>query len=124
MIRKHHIATFDNHPPIKLWAEFETQESADNARYVSDFEHGCVWKSGQQWGWHEINYYVCKSGKRIYWASFNSGESYNGREPRTRYTFLKTIADIRDYLANIGPEEWHRISHKVDPSVIVDSDLL
>ncbi len=132
-VRRSYIVTFSNHPPILLHGEFDAEEIAAKKAQrnyapgdrLGDYEDGCLWDSRRQWGHHTIDYYVCKSGKRIYWASYNCGETHNGREPRTRRTFLKTAADIKNYLCDAGGEsEWNRVGHNVDPSVIVDSDLL
>lgn len=131
-IRRSYVCTFANHPPIRLWGEFDAGEieKQNKAGYyapgdrLGDYEDGTLWDSGQQWGHHDICYYICKSGKRLYWASYNSGEQYNGREPKTTRTFLKDAVAIKTYLYDIDAAEWNRVGHRVDPSIIVDSDLL
>lgn len=134
-IRKSFVATFDNRPPIRLWGTFDAaQVSAAQAAAkhgpgdrLGDYTDGCVWDQGRQWGHCRVCYYLTKSGKRLYWGSYNSGQSYNGRDPETHRKFLKTIDDIRNYIVNHASDEdaaWHRVCHLVDPALIVDSDLL
>ena len=121
MTRQSLVATFTNHPPIRLWAEFEKDET----HYISDFEDGCVWNGNPQWGHHQIVYYICKSGKRIYWATYNSGQTYNGYEPRTKRCFLKDTEAIKQYFEEHDMRgEWNRVCGDIEPSLIVDSDLL
>lgn len=133
-IRKSIVCTFANHAPIRFWGEFEITLS-DNAeleaekiksvgRYIDDYVD-CLWDANKDFGHHDIEYYTCKSGKRIYFASYNSGETYGSHEPRTRRTYLKDIEAIKTYLGEIDRiDEWYRVCGKVDPSLIVDSDLL
>jgi hypothetical protein len=122
-VRKSFVLTFSNHPPIRLWGYFSEKDT--HWKYISAYEDGCLWDSCQDFGHHTIDYYVCKSGKRIYWASFNSGEYYGGHEPRTRRTFLGDAAAIQAYFRDIGRlDEWNRVSGDVNPDLIVDSDLL
>lgn len=122
-IRKSYVATFTNHPPIRLWGTFEADDERAG-KMLGDYEDGTLWNGQPQWGHHDICYYICKSGKRLYWASYNSGECYNGREPQTKRRFLKTTEDIKNYLCGISEAEWNRVGHRVDPTLIVDSDLL
>jgi hypothetical protein len=139
-VRKSFVVTFDNHPPIRLWGDFDAETVArhelpvsergtsriDGAgAYLSDYEDGCVWDRNPQWGHNDVCYYITKSGKRLYWGSYNSGESYGGRSPKTSREFLKTVDDIKNYIINHSDvSEWNRVSHRVDVSLIVDSDLL
>ena len=131
-VRRSFVVTFSNHPPIRLWGEFDANEVEANKAsgkyapgdYLTDYEDGTLWDGNPQWGHHDICYYITKSGKRLYWASYNSGESYGGRDPRTTRTFLKTAKDIENYLQEIDAAEWYRIAGRVDAANIVDSDLL
>lgn len=121
-MKKSIVCTFLNHPPIRLHGEFDDE---NGGRYVHNYEDGRLWDGNQDFGHHEINWYVCKSGKRIYWASYNSGYQRNGREPETTRIFLKTAKDIENYFIERDmAREWNRVGHLVDPAVIVDSDLL
>jgi hypothetical protein len=121
-VRKSFVVTFDNHPPIRLWGEFD---SDDKGTHLGNFEDGTLWDKNQEWGHCNVCYYVTKSGKRLYWGSHNSGMSYGGHEPQTHRTFLKTEVDIKQYIIENGGEaEWNLVGHKVNPELIVDSDLL
>ena len=121
-VRKSYVVTFANHPPIRLWGDFEED---GKSKYLGDFEDDTLWNKGQQWGFCDVCYYICKSGKRLYWGSYNSGESYGGRDSETTRTFLNSVVAIKRYIEDHGGEaEWNRVSHKVDVNVIVDSDLL
>lgn len=132
-VRRSYVVTFSNHPPIRLWGEFDAAEieaAKKKTEHVpgdrlSDYEDGTLWDKNQQWGHNDVCYYITKSGKKLYWGSYNSGESYNGHDPKTSRKFLKTVADIKAYIEDHSDiSEWHRVSHRVDPTVIVDSDLL
>ncbi len=135
-IRKSFLLTFHNHAPIRLWGDFDATKVAQKeanpythvegaGKVLSDYEDGTLWDGNPQEGHHDICYYICRSGKRIYWASYNSGETYGGPYPRTTRTFLKDADAIKAYLIeHVGIDEWHRIGHRIDKNVIVDSDLL
>lgn len=131
-VRKSFIVTFANHPPIRLWGDFDASEvektqSAPHTTgdYLSDYEEGTLWDRNPQWGHNDVCYYICKSGKRLYWGSYNSGMQCGGREPKTVRTFLADIAAIREYIIEHSDvSEWNRVGYRVDPSLIVNSDLL
>jgi hypothetical protein len=58
-----------------------------------------------------IEYYTCKSGKRIYFSSYNSGETCGSHEPRTTRTYLKDVEAIKAYFGEIDQmNEWYCVS--------------
>jgi hypothetical protein len=122
-VRKSLVLTFANHPPVKLWGEFPVDTS--QGKHPADYADGCVWSRNPDFGFDDIYYYIAKSGKRLYWGSQNSGICYGTRSPKTHRTFLRTVADIKNYIIDHGnTAEWNEVSHLVDPALIVDSDLL
>lgn len=115
------VCTFKNHPPIRFWAR---PEEGISCQYL-DHYISTIWNARQDFGHHTIDYYTCKSGKRIYYASYNSGESYNSREPRTIRIYLQDADAIKQYFADMDRlDEWYRVCGDIDPTLIVDSDLL
>ncbi len=128
-IRKSIVCTFGNHAPIRFWGEFEENENADPAsrqewNYLDNYV-STLWDGRKEFGHHTVDYYICKSGKRIYFASYNSGQHYGNHAPRTTRTYLKDVAAIKDYFSQIDRiDEWYRVCGNVDPALIVDSDLL
>jgi len=129
--RKSIVCAFSNHAPIRFWGEFDdeevTEQSKHNYRSWQKIDNyvSTLWDARRDFGWHTIDYYTCKSGKRIYYASYNSGETYGGRGPRTATTYLKDAQAIKEYFSEIDQiDEWYRVCGKVDPALIVDSDLL
>lgn len=133
-IRKSIVCTFSNHAPIRFWGEFEITPSDDPkleqviiksvGQYTDDYTD-TLWDGRRDFGHHDIEFYTCKSGKRIYFASYNSGESYGSHSPRTTRTYLKDAAAIKAYFGEMNQEnEWYRVCGIVDPALIVDSDLL
>jgi hypothetical protein len=132
LIRRSIVCTFGNHPPIRFWDEFvaaEVEKEKSNHNYapgdrIDDYT-SYLWDANKDFGHHDIEYYVCKSGKRIYFASYNSGESYGSHNPRTTRTYLKDIEAIKAYFGEIDRmDEWYRVCGNVDATLIVDSDLL
>jgi hypothetical protein len=127
LTRKSIVCTFSNHPPVRFWGEFnrdETSNKRQDGDYLNDYVD-TLWDARKDYGHHDIEYYVCKSGKRIYFASYNSGESYGSHSPRTTRTYLKDAAAIKAYFGEIDRmDEWYRVCGNVDPTLIVDSDLL
>jgi len=120
-IRKSIVCTFSNHAPIRFWNEFD---SADEGKYIDDYI-GILWHRNQDFGHHDIGYYVCKSGKKIYFASYNSGMDFGSGYPKTTRIYLKDIDEIKAYFDGIFCiDEWYRVCGKVDENLIVDGDLL
>ncbi len=133
-VRKSIVCTFSNHAPIRFWGEFEITLSDDLkleqdkiasvGEYIDDYV-GVLWDGHRDFGHHDVEYYICKSRKRIYFSSYNSGESYGSHEPRTSRTYLKDVEAIKNYFDEIDRmDEWYRVCGNADPALIVDSDLL
>ncbi len=132
MVRRSMVCTFSNHAPIRFWGEFDAmviEAAKKEMKYgpgdrLDDYVE-ILWDARKDFGHHDIEYYICKSGKRIYFASFNSGESYGTHSPRTRRTYLKDAGVIKEYFGEIERmDEWYRVCGNIDPNLIVDSDLL
>ena len=122
-VRKSIVCTFSNHAPIRFWGDFD-QPAEEAGKYIDDYVY-VLWDGQRDFGHHDIEYYICKSGKRIYFSSYNSGESYGSHSPRTTRTYLKDIEAIKSYFGEIDRmDEWYRVCGKVDPTLIVDSELL
>lgn len=123
-MRQSHICTFGNHPPIRFWRELGPEE-APNKDYTPDRYISVVWDARQDFGHHTLEAYTCKSGKQVYFSSYNSGESYGIHEPRTRRTYLRDAKAIEAYFRQEDRTDvWFAICGQIDPAMIVDSDLL
>lgn len=121
IMRKSIICTFCNHPPIRFYGDVEAEAEKLYVWQCCEV----VFDADQRWGHWILYTYQCKSGKKIYFFSYNSGESYSGRDPETRRTFLRNKKEIEAYFRRHDQvEAWFKICGLINPSLIVDSDLL
>lgn len=103
------VITFENHSPVRI-ADVEKVET--------------VWDADQDFGHHRIKRYTTKLGKALYWASYNSGQSYGTHSPETTRTYLRDAKAIHDYFAEQDRlSTYHaEVEALVDAAVIVDLD--
>lgn len=127
IIRRSIVCTFKNHAPVRFWGEFDAaaiEQAKKENKYgpgdrIYDYTE-ILWDAVKDSGHHTILYYICKSGKRIYFC-----ESYGLHQPKTTRTYLKDKEAIHQYFLKIEQEDqWFKICGIIDPTMIVDSDML
>lgn len=105
------IITFTNHSPLRV-ADADLVQT--------------IWRLPRSFGHHDLERYTTQRGKSLYWISYNSGEFYNGRDPRTTRTYLPTVDAIRRYFEDHDlTARYHaEVEALVDPASILDVDTL
>lgn len=101
------VFVFTNHPPLRV--------AGAEGLSMYDATDGIICDTNPQWGHNWLGYFLTRSGKRVYVSSYNCGESYNGREPKTTRCVER---DPMAWLVRHDAEHTH--GHLIDPTLIID----